>query len=74
MEKVVQQVTKNHLEVVILRWLSAEIEDRDTGLNNVNIQDIFDHAFGQRGQINDTLVDEYTTTFSAPLDMSQGFS
>eukprot|EP00957_Ditylum_brightwellii_P046903 3559890-Ditylum_brightwellii.AAC.1 len=48
-EKAVQQVTKNQLKVAIPRWLLAEIEDRDTGLNNVNIQDSFNHAFDQRG-------------------------
>eukprot|EP00957_Ditylum_brightwellii_P172079 13100738-Ditylum_brightwellii.AAC.1 len=42
-EKAVQQVTKNQLKVAMLKWLLVEIEDRDTGLNNVNIQDIFDH-------------------------------
>eukprot|EP00957_Ditylum_brightwellii_P155938 11869924-Ditylum_brightwellii.AAC.1 len=52
----------------------AEIEDRDTGLNNMNIQDIFDHVFDCRGQIDDELVYECITTFSSPLDMSQGFN
>eukprot|EP00957_Ditylum_brightwellii_P124859 9518034-Ditylum_brightwellii.AAC.1 len=59
------------LKEAMPRWLLAEIEDRDNGLNNVNIQDIFDHAFDCRGQIDDVLVNDYTTTFSSPLDMSQ---
>jgi hypothetical protein len=54
---VAQQVTKNQLDGVMPRWLLAEIEDKDTGLNNGNIQDIFNHVFDCRGQIDDALVD-----------------
>eukprot|EP00957_Ditylum_brightwellii_P177995 13557933-Ditylum_brightwellii.AAC.1 len=53
------------------RWLLAEIEDRDTGLNNVSILNIFDHAFDYCGQINDDLVNEYTSKFNAALDVAQ---
>eukprot|EP00957_Ditylum_brightwellii_P053846 4079353-Ditylum_brightwellii.AAC.1 len=56
------------------RWLLAEIKDRDTGLNNVSILDIFDHAFDCRGQIDDDLVDEYTGKYNAILDVAQGFN
>eukprot|EP00957_Ditylum_brightwellii_P198849 15156953-Ditylum_brightwellii.AAC.2 len=62
------------LEEALPWWMLIEIEDRETGLNNVNLHDIFDHAFGRRGQIGDALVDEYTTTFNAQLDMAQGFN
>eukprot|EP00957_Ditylum_brightwellii_P190273 14483434-Ditylum_brightwellii.AAC.1 len=54
--------------------MKTELEDRDTGLNNVTNIDIFDHAFDGRGQIDDDLVDECNTCFNAPIDMSQGFS
>eukprot|EP00957_Ditylum_brightwellii_P112466 8574330-Ditylum_brightwellii.AAC.1 len=53
------------------QWLLAEIKDRDTGLNNVSIFDIFDHAFDHRGQIDNDLVDEYTSKFNAALDVAQ---
>eukprot|EP00957_Ditylum_brightwellii_P196907 15002348-Ditylum_brightwellii.AAC.1 len=56
------------------RWLLAEIEDRDTELNNVSILDIFDYAFDRRGQIDDDLVDEYTHKLNAALDVAQGFN
>eukprot|EP00957_Ditylum_brightwellii_P170520 12980032-Ditylum_brightwellii.AAC.1 len=56
------------------QWLLAEIEDRDTGLNNVSIMDIFDHAFDRRRQIDDDLVDEYTGKYNAALDVAQGFN
>eukprot|EP00957_Ditylum_brightwellii_P051451 3900693-Ditylum_brightwellii.AAC.1 len=62
------------LEETLLRCMLIEIEDQETGLNNDNLHDIFDHAFDRRGQINDALVDEYTTTFNTQLDMSQGFN
>eukprot|EP00957_Ditylum_brightwellii_P018393 1384316-Ditylum_brightwellii.AAC.1 len=52
-------------------WLLAEIKDRDTGLNNVSILDIFDHAFDRCSQINDDLVNEYTSKFNAALDVAQ---
>eukprot|EP00957_Ditylum_brightwellii_P017692 1332886-Ditylum_brightwellii.AAC.1 len=67
----VQNVIKNMLGDALPRWLLAEIEDRDTGLNNVSILDIFDHAFDRRGQIDDDLVDEYTSKFNAALDVAQ---
>ena len=51
-----------------------EIKDRDTGLNAVSLQDIFDHVYDCRGQIDDDLVDEYTTNFNVPIDMTQGFN
>eukprot|EP00957_Ditylum_brightwellii_P116706 8902021-Ditylum_brightwellii.AAC.1 len=52
-------------------WLLAEIEDCDTGLNNVSILNIFDHAFDRRGQIDDDLVDKYTGKYNAALDVAQ---
>eukprot|EP00957_Ditylum_brightwellii_P167060 12718085-Ditylum_brightwellii.AAC.1 len=73
-KQVVLEVTKNMLEEALLRWMLIEIEDQETGLNNVNLHDIFDHAFDRRGQIDNALVDEYTTTFNAHLDMAQGFN
>eukprot|EP00957_Ditylum_brightwellii_P193305 14718308-Ditylum_brightwellii.AAC.2 len=62
------------LKEALLRWMLIEIEDQETVLNNVNLHDIFDHTFDRRGQINDALVDEYTTTFNVELDMAQGFN
>eukprot|EP00957_Ditylum_brightwellii_P188243 14330175-Ditylum_brightwellii.AAC.2 len=62
------------LEEALPWWMLIEIEDQETGLNNVNLHGIFDHAFDRRGQIDNALVDEYTTTFTAQLDMSQGFN
>eukprot|EP00957_Ditylum_brightwellii_P202580 15330783-Ditylum_brightwellii.AAC.1 len=62
------------LEEALLCWMLSEIEDRETGLNNVNLHAIFDYAFDRRGQINNVLVDEYTTVFNAQLDMLQGFN
>eukprot|EP00957_Ditylum_brightwellii_P071536 5438620-Ditylum_brightwellii.AAC.1 len=58
----------------LLKWLLSEIEDRDTGLNTASLQDIFNHAYDCRGQIDDDLVDEYTNNFNAPIDMTQGFN
>eukprot|EP00957_Ditylum_brightwellii_P119520 9119001-Ditylum_brightwellii.AAC.1 len=55
-------------------WLLAKIEDRETRLNTVSIHNIFDHAFDRPGQIHDDLVDEYTTLYNAPIDMSKGFN
>eukprot|EP00957_Ditylum_brightwellii_P119188 9092173-Ditylum_brightwellii.AAC.1 len=73
-KQAVLQITKNMLEEALPWWMLIEIEDRETGLNNVNLHDIFDHAFDRRGQIDNALVDEYTTTFNAQLDMAQGFN
>ena len=73
-EVAVKNVLKNMLGQALPKWLLAEIEDRDTGLNNVSIMDILDHAFDRRGQIDDDLVDEYTTMLNAPIDMAQGFN
>eukprot|EP00957_Ditylum_brightwellii_P132856 10131364-Ditylum_brightwellii.AAC.1 len=56
------------------KWLLSEIEDCNTGLNTISLQDIFNQAYNCRGQINDDLVDEYTSNFKAPIDMSQGFN
>eukprot|EP00957_Ditylum_brightwellii_P020825 1570199-Ditylum_brightwellii.AAC.1 len=70
-EKAILQVCKNQLQEGLPKWLPAEIEDRDSGLNAVRLQDIFDHAFDCRGHIDDDLVDEYTTNFNAPIDMTQ---
>eukprot|EP00957_Ditylum_brightwellii_P158201 12041892-Ditylum_brightwellii.AAC.1 len=70
-ELVVQNVIKNMLGDALPQWLLAEIKDRDTGLNNVSIIDIFDHAFDRRSQIDDDLVDEYTSKFNAALDVAQ---
>eukprot|EP00957_Ditylum_brightwellii_P036113 2735885-Ditylum_brightwellii.AAC.1 len=62
------------LEEALPRWMLIEIEDQETGLNNINLHDIFDHAFDRKGQINNGLVDEYTTAFNAQLDMPQGIN
>eukprot|EP00957_Ditylum_brightwellii_P078523 5970446-Ditylum_brightwellii.AAC.1 len=42
-EQAVQNVIKNMLGDALPRWLLAEIEDRDIGLNNVSILNIFDN-------------------------------
>eukprot|EP00957_Ditylum_brightwellii_P177234 13501770-Ditylum_brightwellii.AAC.1 len=55
-------------------WLLAEIEDKETGLNTVSIQDFFDHAFDRHGQVHDNLVDEYTTIYNSPINISKGFN
>eukprot|EP00957_Ditylum_brightwellii_P055298 4191277-Ditylum_brightwellii.AAC.1 len=70
----VRNVIINILGEALPRWLLAEIEDRDTGLNNVSILDIFDHTFDRRSQIDDDLVDEYTSKFNTALDVAQGFN
>eukprot|EP00957_Ditylum_brightwellii_P083192 6325333-Ditylum_brightwellii.AAC.1 len=59
-EKAVLQVCKNQLQEALPKWLLSKIEDRDTELNTVSLQDIFDHAYDCRGQIDNDLVDEYT--------------
>eukprot|EP00957_Ditylum_brightwellii_P158304 12049929-Ditylum_brightwellii.AAC.1 len=73
-ELAVQNVIKNMLGDALPQWLLAEIEDQDTGLNNVSILDIFDHAFDHCDQIDDDLVDEYTSKYNAALDVAQGFN
>eukprot|EP00957_Ditylum_brightwellii_P108831 8301489-Ditylum_brightwellii.AAC.1 len=73
-DRIDNHLTENQLEAALPWWLLAEIEDRDTGLNIVSIHDIFDHAFDCSGQIDDDLVDEYTTKYNAPLDVAQGFN
>eukprot|EP00957_Ditylum_brightwellii_P160882 12249234-Ditylum_brightwellii.AAC.1 len=73
-EKAVLQVAKNQLQEALLKWLLSEIEDRNTGLNTVSLQDIFNHVYNCGGHIGNDLVDEYTSNFNAPIDMSQGFN
>eukprot|EP00957_Ditylum_brightwellii_P127988 9760631-Ditylum_brightwellii.AAC.1 len=73
-EKAVFQVCKNQLQEALSKWLLSEIEDCDTGLNTVSLQDIFDHAYDGRGQIDNDLVDEYTNNFNTPIDMTQGIN
>eukprot|EP00957_Ditylum_brightwellii_P179843 13700304-Ditylum_brightwellii.AAC.1 len=68
------RVTKNQLEEELSHWLLAEIEDRDMGLSNVSMLDIFGHTYDCRGQIDDNLVDEYNSKFNLPIDMTQGFN
>eukprot|EP00957_Ditylum_brightwellii_P208210 15356302-Ditylum_brightwellii.AAC.1 len=70
----VQNVIKYMLGEALPQWLLAEIKDRDTGLNNVSILDIFNHVFDWCGQIDDDLVNEYTSMFNAALDVAQGFN
>eukprot|EP00957_Ditylum_brightwellii_P033652 2550983-Ditylum_brightwellii.AAC.1 len=67
-EQAVQNVIKNMLSEALPRWLLAEIGDREMGLNNVSILNIFDHAFDCCGQINNYLVNKYTNKFNAALD------
>eukprot|EP00957_Ditylum_brightwellii_P142118 10827878-Ditylum_brightwellii.AAC.1 len=73
-KQAVQNIIKVMLTEALLQWLLAEIKDRETGLNTVSIHDIFYHAFDRRGQIHDDLVDEYTSMYNAPIDMSKGFN
>eukprot|EP00957_Ditylum_brightwellii_P152034 11576921-Ditylum_brightwellii.AAC.1 len=49
-----------------------EIEDRITGLKNVTIIDIFDHAFDQKGHIDDSLVQQYHQLFCQPISVAEG--
>eukprot|EP00957_Ditylum_brightwellii_P106258 8106123-Ditylum_brightwellii.AAC.1 len=53
------------------QWLLAEIDDRNTGLNNVSILDIFDHTFDCRGQIDNDLVDKCISKYNAALNVAQ---
>eukprot|EP00957_Ditylum_brightwellii_P143086 10902228-Ditylum_brightwellii.AAC.1 len=75
-DHMIEQAVKNIIKIMLAEalphWLLAEIEDRETGLNTISIHDIFDHAFDRRGQIQDDLVDVYTTIFNSPIDMSKG--
>eukprot|EP00957_Ditylum_brightwellii_P180797 13773480-Ditylum_brightwellii.AAC.2 len=73
-ENAVFQVSKNQLEKALTKWLLSKIEDFDTGLNTISLQDIFDHAYNCRGQIDNDLVYECASTFNARIDMSQGFN
>eukprot|EP00957_Ditylum_brightwellii_P174210 13262996-Ditylum_brightwellii.AAC.1 len=56
------------------KWLLSKIEDHDTRLNTISLQDIFDHAYDRSGQIDNDLVGEYTNNFNAPINMTQGFN
>jgi hypothetical protein len=49
-----------------------EIEDRITGLKNVTIIDIFDHAFDRKGHIDDNLVQQYHQVFCQPISVAEG--
>eukprot|EP00957_Ditylum_brightwellii_P186711 14217191-Ditylum_brightwellii.AAC.1 len=73
-EKAVLQVCNNQLHEALPKWLLSEIEDQDTGLNTVSLQDIFDNAYDCRGQVGDDLVVKYTNNFNTPIDMTQGFN
>eukprot|EP00957_Ditylum_brightwellii_P122428 9334990-Ditylum_brightwellii.AAC.1 len=73
-EKAMLQVCKNKLQEVLPKWLLSKIEDHDTGLNTISLQDIFDHAYNCRGQLDGDLVNKYTNNFNAPIDISQGFN
>eukprot|EP00957_Ditylum_brightwellii_P093907 7151595-Ditylum_brightwellii.AAC.1 len=42
-EKAVLQMCKNQVQEALPKWLLSEIEDHDTGLNAVSLQDIFDN-------------------------------
>eukprot|EP00957_Ditylum_brightwellii_P030401 2302413-Ditylum_brightwellii.AAC.1 len=55
-------------------WLMAKIEDSETRLNTVSIHNILDRAFDCRGQIDDDLVDDYTSIYNSPIDMLKGFN
>eukprot|EP00957_Ditylum_brightwellii_P172932 13166006-Ditylum_brightwellii.AAC.1 len=72
--RAVFHVCKNQLHEALPKWLLSEIEDRNTGLNTVSLQDVFDHAYDCRGQIDDDLLDEYTNNFNAPINMTWGFN
>eukprot|EP00957_Ditylum_brightwellii_P069661 5290331-Ditylum_brightwellii.AAC.1 len=73
-DQAVQNIIKITLTEVLPLWLLAEMEDRETGLNTVNIHNTFDHAFDRRAQIHDNLVDEYTMLYKSPIDISKGFN
>ena len=65
-------VTKNQLDLAILQWLMNEIEDCITGLKNVTIINIFDHAFDRKGHIDDNLVQQYHQAFRQPISVAEG--
>eukprot|EP00957_Ditylum_brightwellii_P054544 4132656-Ditylum_brightwellii.AAC.1 len=73
-KKAVLQVCKNQLQEALPEWLLSKIEDCDTGLNTVSLQDIFDHVYDRRDQIDDNLVEDYTNNFNTPIYMTQGFN
>eukprot|EP00957_Ditylum_brightwellii_P013951 1052688-Ditylum_brightwellii.AAC.1 len=73
-EKAMLQVSNNQLQEALPKWLLSKIDNCDTGLNTISLQDIFNHVYDCRGQIDDDLVDEYTSNFNTPIDMSQGFN
>eukprot|EP00957_Ditylum_brightwellii_P068916 5231202-Ditylum_brightwellii.AAC.1 len=50
-------VVQSWREEALPKCLLSEIKDCNTGLNDVSLQDIFDHAYDCRGQIDDDLVD-----------------
>eukprot|EP00957_Ditylum_brightwellii_P165421 12594313-Ditylum_brightwellii.AAC.1 len=65
-------ITKNQHNLAIPRWLLNEIEDRITDLKNVTIIDIFDHAFDQKGRIDNNLVLQYQQSFRQPISVAEG--
>eukprot|EP00957_Ditylum_brightwellii_P050506 3830908-Ditylum_brightwellii.AAC.1 len=67
-EKAVLQVSKNQLDKALAKWLLSKIEDHCISLNTVSLQDIFNHAYNYKGQIDNDLVDEYMSKFNAPTD------
>eukprot|EP00957_Ditylum_brightwellii_P059996 4554710-Ditylum_brightwellii.AAC.1 len=73
-KKTVENIIKIMLDEAFSRWLLAEIEDREIGLNTMSIHNTLDNTFDCRGQIDDDLVDEYTNTYNSPIDMFKGFN
>eukprot|EP00957_Ditylum_brightwellii_P170080 12946314-Ditylum_brightwellii.AAC.2 len=53
-DHMIKQAVQNIIKVMLMealpQWFLAEIEDRETGLNTVSINNIFDHAFDRLGK------------------------
>ena len=54
--KAVESIIKNQLNQAIPKSLIIEIEDKITGINNIDIIDILDPVRKRRGKINENLI------------------
>ena len=66
--KAVEPIIKNQIKQSIPSSLIIKIEDKITGLNNIDIIDILDHVQQQHEKINDNLIDENNLRFREPFD------
>ena len=73
-KKAVESIIKNQLKEAIPPFLIIKIKDEITGLNNINIIDIFDHVQQRRGKINNNLIDEKNARFIETFDATLGMA